>query len=81
MTCGACHTYLPYLPDLSPSDFYLFPTVKEKLERIQVADEDQFSECLQEILRGIDQEELNGIFQAWMLRVQEVSQGKGGYAR
>jgi hypothetical protein len=50
--------------------------VKEKLERIQVADEDQFFECLQEILRGIDQEELNGVFQAWMRRVQKVSQGK-----
>jgi uncharacterized protein YecT (DUF1311 family) len=50
--------------------------VKEKLERIQVADKDQFCECLQEILRDIDQEELNGVFQALMRRVQEVSQGK-----
>jgi hypothetical protein len=32
----------PYLPDLATSDFYLFLTVKEKLERTQVADEDQF---------------------------------------
>jgi hypothetical protein len=30
----------PYSPDLAPSDFYLFPTVKEKLERIQLVDED-----------------------------------------
>jgi hypothetical protein len=28
-------------------DFYLFPTMKEKLEQIHVADEYQFSECLQ----------------------------------
>jgi hypothetical protein len=55
--------------------------VKEKLERIQVADEDQFVECLQEILRGIDQDELNGVFQAWLWRVQEVSQGNGDYVR
>jgi hypothetical protein len=54
----------------------LFPTIKEKLERIQVADEDEFVEYLQEILRDIDQEELNGIFQAWMRRVQEVNQSK-----
>jgi histone-lysine N-methyltransferase SETMAR len=32
----------PYSSDLAPSDLYLFPTVKEKLERIQLADEDQF---------------------------------------
>jgi hypothetical protein len=50
--------------------------VKEKLEWIQVADEDQFFESLQEILRSIDQEELNGVFQAWVRRIQEVSQGK-----
>jgi hypothetical protein len=30
----------PYSPDLAPSDFYLFLTVKEKLERIHLADED-----------------------------------------
>jgi enolase len=53
----------PYSHDLPPRDFYLFPTIKEKLERIQVADDDLFLECLQEILRGIDQEELNGVFQ------------------
>jgi hypothetical protein len=41
-----------------------------------VVDEDQFFESLQEILRGIDQEELNGVFQTWMRRVQEVIQGK-----
>jgi hypothetical protein len=29
-------------PDRAPGDFYLFPTVKEKNERTQVADEDQF---------------------------------------
>jgi hypothetical protein len=66
----------PYSPDLAPSDFYLFLTVKQKLERIQLADEDQFFECLQGVLRGLDQQELNTIFQAWMRRVQEVSEGK-----
>jgi hypothetical protein len=42
-----------YLPDFTPIDFCLFPTVK-KLERIYVADEDEFFGSLQEILRGID---------------------------
>jgi transposase len=69
----------PYSPDLVSSDFYLFPSVKEKLDRTQVTDEDQCFESLQAILRGIDQEELNKIFQAWVQRVQEVSEGNGGY--
>jgi hypothetical protein len=42
--------YPSYSPDLTPNDFYLFLTVKEKLERIQVTEEDQHFECLQEIL-------------------------------
>jgi hypothetical protein len=71
---------MPYPPTLfawsDPNDLYLFPTVKEKLERIQVADGDEFFECAQEILRWIDQEESNGVFQALVRRVQEVSQGK-----
>jgi hypothetical protein len=69
----------PYSPDLAPSDFYLFPTVKEKLERTQVADEDQFFESLQAILRGIDREKLKRVFQTWVQRVQEISEGNGGY--
>jgi hypothetical protein len=36
---------------------------------------------LQEILRGIDQEELNGVFQAWVWRAQKVSQGKPKQAK
>jgi hypothetical protein len=39
---SACHSHPPYSPDLPPDDFDLFPTIKEKLELIQLADEDQF---------------------------------------
>jgi hypothetical protein len=59
----------------------LFPTVKEQLERIQVADKDEFFECPQEILRVVGQKDLNGIFWAWVWQVQEVSQGNGTYVR
>jgi hypothetical protein len=69
----------PYSPNLATSDLYLFPTVKEKLERIHLADEDQFFECLQGVLRDLDQQELNRIFQAWMRRIQELSEGTRGY--
>jgi hypothetical protein len=53
--------------------------MKEKLERTQVADENQFLGSLQAILRGIDQDELNRLFQACVRRVQEVSEGDGDY--
>jgi hypothetical protein len=76
-----CMLHLPYSPDLTDSYFYLFSTVKEKLEQIQLADEDQLFECLQEILRDIDLEELNNVFQTWVRQVQEVSEGNGDYVR
>jgi hypothetical protein len=57
----------------------MFPTVKEKLERTQVANEDQFFESLQAILRDIDREELSRVFQAWVRRLQEVSEDNGDY--
>jgi hypothetical protein len=69
----------PYSPELAPSDFYLFPTGKEKLERIQVADEEEFFESIQAILRGMDQGELNRVFQACVQQVQEVSEANGDY--
>jgi hypothetical protein len=72
-------THPPDSPDLTLSTFYLFPT--KKLGRIQMAEEDKFCESLQEILRSIDQVELNGIFEAWMLQIQEVSQGNGDHIR
>jgi hypothetical protein len=57
----------------------LFPTVKEKLDRIQVADKDEFFGCPQEVLMVVDQKKLNGILWAWVGRVQEVSQGNEAY--
>jgi hypothetical protein len=68
-----------YSPNLATSDLYLFSTVKEKLKRIHLADEDQFFECLQGVLRGLNQQEFNRVFQAWVGRVQEVSEGNRGY--
>jgi hypothetical protein len=73
--------HLPYSLDLAYSYFYLFPTVKEKLELIQLADKDQFIECLQEVLKGLDQQKLNLVFQTWMYRIQKASEGNGDYVR
>jgi hypothetical protein len=34
--------HLPYSARLALSNFYLFPTLNEKLKRLQLADEDKF---------------------------------------
>jgi hypothetical protein len=53
----------------------------KKLERIQLADEDQFVERLQGVLTGLDGQELNPVFQAWVRGVQQISEDNGDYAR
>jgi hypothetical protein len=68
-----------YSHNLATSDLYLFSTVKEKLEWIHLADEDHFFECLQGVVKGLDQQELNRVFQASVSRIQEVSECNRGY--
>jgi hypothetical protein len=68
-----------YSPNPAIIYLCLFSTVKEKLERIHLADDDQFFESLQGDLRRLDQQELNTVFQASVRRVQEISEGNGGY--
>jgi hypothetical protein len=55
-----------YSPNLSQSDFYLFLTLKQKLENIQMVDGDDPFERLQEILMKMAHEELNRVFQTWV---------------
>jgi hypothetical protein len=77
---SACHiNHIHIIWSLLTSTCFL--QSKKKLERIQLADEDQFFECLQEVLMSLDQQELNTVFQAWMRRVQEVSEGNRYYVR
>jgi hypothetical protein len=67
----------PYSPDLAPSDFYLFPTIKEKLKDIQMVDEEDLFYRLQELLNGISCKELDKVFGTWINRLMIVSQGDG----
>jgi hypothetical protein len=76
MACTACYTHRPYLPDLATSDFYFFPAVKENSKGFR-----WLTRTMQEILKCIDQKELNGIFHAWVRGVQEISQGNENYVR
>jgi histone-lysine N-methyltransferase SETMAR len=54
----------PYSPDLSSSDFYLFPTVKEKLKDIGMVDGEDLFYGLQELLNDIPIRELHKVFTA-----------------
>jgi hypothetical protein len=53
-----------YSPDLTLSNFYLFPTIKEKLKNIRMVDEKDLFDRLNELLKVISRKELRKIFGA-----------------
>jgi hypothetical protein len=67
----------PHSPNLAPSDFYLFPTVKEKLKDSEMVDEEDLFYRLQELLNDIPIRELCKIFTAWIKRLVDMSKGDG----
>jgi hypothetical protein len=67
----------PYSPDLAPSDFYLFPTITEKLTDIRMVDEGDLFERLHELLKAIPRKELDKVFGIWINRLMIVSQSDG----
>jgi transposase len=68
----------PYAPGFAPSDFYLFPSIKEKLKNIRIVEEDALFHRLQELLNEIPIKELRKAFDTCINRLLDVSQGDGG---
>jgi hypothetical protein len=70
----------PYSPDIAPSDFYLFGTVKERLRTCQGGSYEELQANVHEILLAIDPVELMATMRAWMARLQKVIDTNGEYA-
>lgn len=69
----------PYSPDLAPCDFWLFPTLKERLagrkfDRIQ-----DLTKAVKSELESIPREEYQKAFQKWQGRLQKCIQAQGKY--
>jgi hypothetical protein len=69
----------PYSPDLAPSDFCLFSTIKEKLTDIQMVNEENLFYRLRELLNEIPVRELRKVFDTWIKRLMDVTQRDGSY--
>jgi transposase len=69
----------PYSPDLASSDFYMFPTIKERLTYIQMAKEEDLFYQLRELLNEILVRELSKVFDTWIKRPTAVTRGDGSY--
>jgi hypothetical protein len=69
----------PYSRDPAPSDFYLFPTIKERLTCIQMVDEEDLFYRLRKLLNEIPVRELRKVFDSWIKRLTAVIRGDGSY--
>jgi hypothetical protein len=69
----------PYSPDLAPSDFYLFPTIKKRLTDIQMVDEEDLFYRLGKLLNEIPVRQLRKIFNTWIKLLRAATQGDGSY--
>jgi hypothetical protein len=62
-----------YSPDLTPSDFYLFGSVKQLMSGCQFADQNSFLQAVSDILVGIENITLESVFHNWMERPCQCS--------
>jgi len=69
----------PYSPDLAPSDFYLFGTIKDRLRSIQGHTAEELFQNVEEILNAISGEEIERVFLDWMERCRKVIASNGDY--
>ena len=68
-----------YSPGLSPSDFYLFGKLKEKLEGIQFDNEDDIEQAIIKEFEKISSEELKTVFNSWIQRIERCIDIGGSY--
>jgi hypothetical protein len=59
-------SYPPYSPDLAPSDFYLFGSVKRCPAGLSFQDVDQLLAAVEGVLEGIEKLTLQAVFLEWM---------------
>jgi hypothetical protein len=72
----APHPAVP--PDLAPSDFSLFGKPKIALMSAAFAD-DELLQGVMKVLNGISREELEAVFEEWLLRLDRCIQPNGEY--
>jgi hypothetical protein len=63
-----------FLPDLAPSDSYLFGKLKMALMGGAFADDDELLQGVTEELNGISREELEAVFEEWLRRLDRCIQ-------
>ena len=69
----------PYLPDLAPCDFFLFPKLKLQMKGRTFDTTEEIQEESQRVLDTIPKRDFQGCFQAWQKRWDCCIRAKGEY--
>jgi hypothetical protein len=69
----------PYSPDLAIADFSLFSVLKQKLQGIDVSDDEELKIEILTIFQVIPSDELKSSFDHWIERCQWVAANAGNY--
>ncbi|OHS93101.1 histone-lysine N-methyltransferase SETMAR-like protein [Tritrichomonas foetus] len=68
-----------YSPDLAPSDFFLFGTIKEKVKGIVFESPSHLIQTIVQIFNEIPSETLFSVFAEWQNRLKKVIDANGDY--
>jgi hypothetical protein len=68
-----------YSPDIEPTDFYPFDTVKQRVQTCQGGSFEELQENVYEILGSIEPTQLAGAMRAWIVRLQRIIDSHGEY--
>ena len=69
----------PYLPDLSPFDFFLFPRLKKMLFGNRYMSRHSLGSTIYQCLQKIPKEDYLSAFRDWVKRLQKCVSVKGEY--
>ena len=76
---GAVLEHPAYSPDLAPSDFFLFPKIKEILKERHFDDIDDTRSNTTEALKVIPQNKIQSYFEGWTRRWHRCIASQGEY--
>ena len=71
--------HLPYSPDLSPCDFFLFPMLKKMLSGNKYTSRSSLGSAIYQCLQQIAKEDYLSAFRDWIKRLQKCVPVKGEY--
>jgi histone-lysine N-methyltransferase SETMAR len=69
----------PYLPDLAPSDFYLFGYIKQCLAGLSFNSGDELYNAVRGVLEHIEKTTLQSVFFEWIIRLRRCVASNGNY--